>query len=785
MNVLRRRSVDRHLAAILAADVAGYSRLMSEDEEGTLAALRVWRNEIAEPRIRGYRGRIVKSTGDGFLVEFASIVDALRCSAEVQAVLADSNAPLPLDQRIEFRIGINMGDVIVEDDDIFGDGVNVAARLAGSAEPGGICVSARVQEDLAGRLDLAFEDLGEQVLKNITRPVRAYRIRTTLTHPVSGAPGSPLSRSAGEGAERQRREAVEGNSAAPALPDQPSIAVLPFQNMSGDPEQEYFADGMVEEIITALSRIKWLFVIARNSSFTYKGQAIDIKRIGHELGVSYVLEGSVRKAGGRVRITAQLIGTLNGAHLWADHFDGSLEDVFDLQDRVALSVAGVIEPALQAAETARSAGRPTNDLTAYDLYLRACAMALSSSAQYAEALRLLELAINRDPHYGPALAWAAFCCHRLLLDGRSQDPAAHRQRGSDYARRALEVAGDDPAILVNAAYTLGYFGEDIGAMITLVDRALALNPSFARGWFVSGVLRLYAGQPEIAIDHAETSLRLSPRARGRLGSPYNRCLAFLHAALRRSSREAPAREPGRSEPPQPVSISRSLLCSFGTARRSAGDRRAAAIHYRCRDTRTQLPAERRTARALSIGPASGGRRGDLSQTRRFRRDPRRRCGGVFGANWPVARLRDLITIRPIVIARGAGIGGQVVQMPPGPAASTGMISSWFRRDTEGTHVTETNRTPRCPKTKTSTNSSVISSRSLFQRLTRYICGLLSNGSSSTRRVVRELRLREGCLRQPECRAREIAQPMGYWRRPLTVEIRENLSRPRCHLRNNV
>ena len=297
------------------------------------------------------------------------------------------------------------------------------------------------------------------------------------------------------------------------LPDKPSIAVLPFANMSADPEQEYFADGMVEEIITALSRIPWLFVVARNSSFTYKGQSPDVKQVGRELGVRYILEGSVRKAGGRVRITAQLVDALNGAHLWADHFDGSLEDVFDLQDKVALSVAGVIEPALQAAEAARTVDRPTTDLTAYDLYLRAGAMALSSSARYLEALHLLELAIDRDPHYGPALAWAAFCCHRLLLDGRSEDPALDRLKGTDFARRALEAAGDDPAILVNAAYTLAYLGQDIGAMMALVDRALALNPSFARGWFVSGVLRLYAGQPEIAIEHAETSLRLSPRAR--------------------------------------------------------------------------------------------------------------------------------------------------------------------------------------------------------------------------------------------------------------------------------
>jgi adenylate cyclase len=297
------------------------------------------------------------------------------------------------------------------------------------------------------------------------------------------------------------------------LPDKPSIAVLPFANMSGDPEQEYFVDGMVEEIITALSRIRWLFVIARNSSFSYKGQSPDVRQVGRELGVRYVLEGSVRKGGNRVRITGQLIDAATGAHIWADRFDGSLEDVFELQDKVASSVAGVIEPALQAAETARSAGRPTNDLTAYDLYLRAYAMVLSSTGQTPEALRLMEQAIARDPGYGPALAWAAYCCFRLLRDGRSEEPVADRRKGADFARRALEVAGDDPGVLVNAAFALAYFGEDIGAMMALVDRALALNPSYGRGWSISGSLRVWAGQADIAIEHVEAALRLSPRAR--------------------------------------------------------------------------------------------------------------------------------------------------------------------------------------------------------------------------------------------------------------------------------
>ncbi len=480
----------RRLAAILAADVAGYSRLMGADEEGTLERLKALRHELLDPKIAEHHGRIVKTTGDGMLVEFASVVDAVRCAVEVQQAMPERNTGIGTDSRIELRIGINLGDVIVEGDDLYGDGVNIAARIEALADAGGVFVSNTVHDHVRDRLPFLFEDLGEQQVKNIARPVRVYRVRDTATA-VKSSPTQP----------------------ALPLPDKPSIAVLPFQNMSGDPEQEYFADGMVEEIITALSQIRWLFVTARNSSFTYKGQAVDVKQVGRELGVRYVLEGSVRKAGGRVRITAQLIDGLTGTHLWADRFDGSLEDVFDLQDKVASSVAGIIEPALQAAETARSAGRPTNDLTAYDLYLRAYAMFLSSAAQIPEALRLMEQAIARDPRYGPALAWAGVCCVRLAHDNRSEDPEANCRKGVDLARRALEVAGDDPAILANAAFALAYFGEEIGAMMALVDRALALNPNFARGWHNSCNLRLWAGQPDIAIEHIEASLRLSPRTR--------------------------------------------------------------------------------------------------------------------------------------------------------------------------------------------------------------------------------------------------------------------------------
>ena len=343
----------RRLAAILAADVVGYSRLMGIDEEGTLAALKTHRKEIIDPLITQHQGRIVKTTGDGLLIEFGSIVDAVRFAVVMQQGIESSNAHVDESRRIRFRIGINVGDVIVEGDDIFGDGVNVAARLEALAEPGRICVSATVREHVAEKLPIGFADLGEHVVKNIARPVHVYRIETRL---------EPKNVSSGDPAPTQL-----------VLPDKPSIAVLPFQNMSGDPEQDYFADGMVEEIITALSRMRWLFVIARNSSFTYKGRAVDVKQVGRELGVRYVLEGSVRKAGNRVRITGQLIDTATGAHLWADRFDGGLDDIFDLQDQVTSSVVGAIAPKLEQAEIERAKRKPTESLDAYDYFLRGMA----------------------------------------------------------------------------------------------------------------------------------------------------------------------------------------------------------------------------------------------------------------------------------------------------------------------------------------------------------------------------------------------------------------------------
>jgi adenylate cyclase len=454
---------------------------MGEDETGTLARLRAHRRELIDPRIAEHKGRIVKTTGDGLLAEFASVVEAVACAVAIQRGMGERNAAAPEHQRIGFRVGINLGDVIVEDGDIHGDGVNIAARLEALAETGGICVSAVVRDQVDGRLDLAFDDLGEPEMKNIARRVRVYRVQ------LDRSPAAP----------------------APALPDKPSIAVLPFTNLSGDPEQEYFADGMVEEIITALSRIRSLFVIARNSSFTYKGRAVDVKQVGREFGVRYVLEGSVRKAGKRVRITAQLIDGETGTHLWADRFDGSLEDVFELQDQVAANVAGVIEPALRDAEIERSRRRAPADLTAYDLYLRALPeLASFETERMRAALASAEAAIVRDPQFGPALALAALCHQRLLDAGEDGE---HRGLAVDLAHRALRAAPEDPETVAMAAFVLGVRGHDIDLALSLVDRALALNPNFARGWHWSGVLRNLAGDSDLALEHLDTALRLSPR----------------------------------------------------------------------------------------------------------------------------------------------------------------------------------------------------------------------------------------------------------------------------------
>ena len=499
----------RRLTAILAADVAGYSRLMGADEEGTHERLKALRRELVDPKIAEHTGRIVKTTGDGLLVEFASVVDAVRCAVAVQQAMPERDTGVAADSRIELRIGINLGDVIVEGDDLYGDGVNIAARIEALADAGGVFVSNTVHDHVRDRLPFVFEDLGEQQVKNITRPVRVYRVHTTLTHPAASAPGSPLSRIAGEGAERHRREAGEGSPPALPLPHKPSIAVLPFANMSGDPEQEYFADGMVEEIITALSRIRWLFVIARNSSFTYKGQAVDVKQVGRELGVRYVLEGSVRKGGNRVRITAQLIDATSGAHLWADRFDGSLEDVFELQDKVAISVAGVIEPTLRQSEIERARRKRPDSLDAYDLYLRALPCAVAAMPEDADkALPLLDKAIDLEPDFAAAHAMIAWCHEQRYLRGGMQEET--KNAALRHARHAIAAGGDDAVALATAGFVIAVAGRDFETALTAFDRSFALSSSSALALSFSSIVRAWKGNDAIAVEHGNRALRLSP-----------------------------------------------------------------------------------------------------------------------------------------------------------------------------------------------------------------------------------------------------------------------------------
>jgi TolB-like protein/class 3 adenylate cyclase len=482
--------VERRLAAVLAADVAGYSRLMGRDEEGTLARLKAVRKTLVDPKIAARRGRIVKTTGDGILVEFPSIVDAVCCAVEVQRAMIERNAEVPRESRIEFRMGVNLGDVITDGDDIHGDGVNIAARLETLAEPGGICVSQTVVNHVRGKVPFDAKDAGEQVLKNIARPVHVFHIVIDLNH---------------------QDVASKVTIATLALPDKPSIAVLPFQNISGDPEQEYFADGVVEDIITALSRFSELFVIARNSSFTYKGRAVDVKQVGRELGVRYVLEGSVRKAGNRARITGQLIDAATNAHLWADHFDGRLDDIFDLQDEITVSVVGAIAPKLQQAEIERAKRKPTENLDAYDYYLRGLASAHQLTKEaISEALRLFYKAIELDPDFGSAHAMAVWCYNRRKADGWTTDPVAETAETARLARRVGQVGKDDAIALCFGGGGLAYVVGALDDGIAMIDRALELNPNLAAAWNHSGWMRAFRGEPEEAISRLARAIRLSP-----------------------------------------------------------------------------------------------------------------------------------------------------------------------------------------------------------------------------------------------------------------------------------
>lgn len=483
--------VNRRLAAVLAADVAGYSRLMGADEEGTLARLKAIRRVLVDPTIAAHRGRIVKTTGDGILVEFASAVDAARSAVEVQREMAAQNADVSEDARIEFRIGIHVGDIIIDDNDIFGDGVNIAARLEGIAEPGGVCISDDAQRQIRGKVDIGFEDMGPQALKNIAEPMRAWRMQMNSSASVAAPVKSPA-------------ETVQSL----ALPDKPSIAVLPFQNMSGDPEQEYFADGMVEDIITALSRFNSLFVIARNSSFTFKGKAVDVKRVGRELGVRYVLEGSVRKAGGRVRITGQLIDASNGTHLWADRIDGELTDVFELQDRITASVVSSVAPKIEQAEIERIRQNPTNVPDSYDSYLQG--MALAIRGQGVEARRLFKLAIEQDPGYAAAYAMAAYT---YLTDQAQHGAIADAGMRADavaLANAALKLANQDALVLARSGQALTYLGLEYDRGASLVEQAIAVNPNLSVAWLARCWVSIMRADAERGIESFERMMRLSP-----------------------------------------------------------------------------------------------------------------------------------------------------------------------------------------------------------------------------------------------------------------------------------
>jgi adenylate cyclase len=475
--------VQRRLAAILAADVVGYSALMQRAEEATYAEFERLKREVFEPGLSRHDGRLIKTTGDGALAEFASPSAAVRCAVEIQESIASGRSSLKL------RIGVNLGEVIVgADGDLFGDGINIAVRLEGIADAGGILISEKVYGEIEGKLDVDFGDRGEQQLKNISKPIRAFAVSAGTHGARTETPGAYL-----------------------PLPDKPSIAVLPFQNMSGDPKQEYFADGMVEEITTALSRFKWLFVIARNSSFTFKGKAVDIKEVGRRLGVRYVLEGSVRKASGKVRITGQLIDAVTGAHIWADRFERDLTDVFALQDEVTVAVVSAIEPKLLQTEIAMATRRRPENLTAYDLFLRAMPyFYLPTREAIAEAIKLSHRALELDPRFGFAAAMAGACHMNNLVFGHAVDPQFDRKEAVRLLHLALSVDEGDAQTLAWVSITSAYMIGDCESETEMADRAVALNPNLFDAWYCRGWVNLLAGLWEEAVRSFERAMRMSP-----------------------------------------------------------------------------------------------------------------------------------------------------------------------------------------------------------------------------------------------------------------------------------
>ena len=501
----------RKLAAILAADVVGFSRLTGADEDRTLARLRALRSDLIDPTIAVHKGRVVKRTGDGALVEFRSVVDAVRCAIEVQTAMIERNAGLPPERRIEFRIGIHLGDVVEESDgDLMGDGVNIASRLEGVAQPGTICLSQDAYRQVRSRLDLAISDLGETKLKNIAEPMRVYSLQVGVAaHAVAQA----------------QTAAPERSSAPLALPDKPSIAVLPFQNMSGDADQDHFADGMVEEVITALSRLRWLFVIARNSSFTYKGRTVDVKQVGRELGVRYVLEGSVRKAGDRVRITGQLIDTSTGTHLWADRFDGGLEDIFDLQDRVTASVVGAIAPKLEQAEIERAKRKPPQNLDAWESFVHGMYLySQHSDASTKEAIGMLDRAIALDPSYAQDHGLRAVCLAWRTVQGW-ENPETTLADAAAGANRAVACDPHEPWAYIAQGF-ISFMQRHDSETIAAFSQAIDASPNFAYAHGLLGAAHAFGGRSDQAIECIDRGVRLSPR--DIFGEEYQLYYAFAH-----------------------------------------------------------------------------------------------------------------------------------------------------------------------------------------------------------------------------------------------------------------
>lgn len=482
--------MERRLAAIFAADVAGYSRLVGADEEGTLERFQAHRRELFDPKIAEHQGRMVKTTGDGFLVEFASPVRAVRCAIEIQQGMADRNADVPEDRRIEFRIGINLGDVVVEDGDVYGDCVNVAARLESIAEPGTVYISRAVREFIQDRAEIVPEDLGDKTLKNIAAPVRVFRI-------------APLGLAA-------RPKPAE----PPKLPDKPSIAVLPFMNMSSDIEQEFFSDGITEDLITDLSKVSGLFVIARNSSFAYKGRSVKVQDIARDLGVRFVLEGSIRKAGNRVRITAQLIDATNGGHLWAERFDRDITDIFETQDEVVGKIVGVLSVTLTKREEERIARRGTSNVQAYEVWLRGReAMSRATRDSVAEAKILHRKAIEADPRFATAHAGLALACISEYASGWTADPAATLDESERWARRAIELDPQEPVSHMALGNVLLWRRQHDAALAEF-RQMIAIDPNFAQGHTATGLGLTYAGQPAEALEAFAFAMRLDPHFPG-------------------------------------------------------------------------------------------------------------------------------------------------------------------------------------------------------------------------------------------------------------------------------